>query len=61
MSRENRLEHELVKIRALLVAQGDRECLGIGYPAIENECPPWPILDEVVHNITQVLKLESAQ
>jgi hypothetical protein len=51
------LEACLIKIRELLAGQKDKSCLGTGYPSNENDCSPWPIVDEAVNNITQALKV----
>ena len=53
--RAERMQAELMRIRDLLSAQEDKSCLGTGYPKEENECPPWPIVDEVIDSITKVL------
>ena len=50
------LETCLIKIRELLAGQKDKSCLGTGYPSNENDCAPWPLVDEAVNNITQALK-----
>ncbi len=49
------LQVELRAIRELLRAQPDKDCLGVGCPITPEECAPWPIVDEVINNITQVL------
>jgi hypothetical protein len=46
----------LVNIRNLLNEQKDKSCLGTGYPVNRNVCAPWPIVDEVINNISQALK-----
>ena len=46
------LELRLIQIRDLLADQDDKDCLGVGY---SDDCPPWPIVDEVIDSITQTL------
>jgi hypothetical protein len=55
MTREKRLENELIKIRDLLSLQKNKDCLGVGHPLSPDDCGPWPIVDEVINNITQSL------
>ena len=50
------LETCLINMRELLSGQKDKDCLGTGYPANENDCAPWPIVDEAINEITQALK-----
>ena len=50
------LETCLINMRELLSGQKDKSCLGTGYPANENDCAPWPIIDEAINEITQALK-----
>ena len=50
------LEACLINMRELLSEQKDKSCLGTGYPANENDCAPWPIVDEAINEITQALK-----
>ena len=50
------LENCLINMRELLSCQKDKSCLGTGYPANENDCAPWPIVDEAINEITQALK-----
>jgi hypothetical protein len=50
------LETCLINMRELLDEQKDKSCLGIGYPANENDCAPWPIIDEAINEITRALK-----
>jgi len=49
-----KMETALVQIRHLLAAQENKECLGTGYPANE-DCAPWPLVDEAINSITLAL------
>ncbi len=49
------LEFTLINVRDLLNEQEDKSCLGTGYPANAYECAPWPIVDEVINDITNKL------
>mgnify|MGYP003630085866 CR=1 FL=1 len=53
--RANRLECELIKIRELLGAQKDKGILGYRHPKKKNDCSPWSVVDEVIHDITVAL------
>jgi hypothetical protein len=49
-----KMEVALVEVRELLAAQENKECLGVGHPDNE-DCAPWPIVDEVINSITVAL------
>ncbi len=38
------------------IASSPIDCLGTGYPTTPDDCPPWPIRDEIVNDITKMLK-----
>lgn len=37
------------------IANSPEDCLGTGYPSNPDDCPPWPIRDEIVHRFTVAL------
>ena len=53
--RANKLECELIRIRELLSAQKDKGILGYRHPKKKDDCSPWSVVDEVIHDITVAL------